>query len=76
VARDVAEPLAEAVGSIPFATGGLRGSWAEVVLGHEYGPIADLLGSLKSDQDAELDKCGRFATCTWIDLFDTGFAGW
>jgi hypothetical protein len=45
------------------------------VLGHEYGPIADLLGSLKSDQDAELDKCGRFATCTWIDLFDTGFAG-
>ena len=29
-------------------------------------------GSLKSDQDAEDDKCGRFATCTWNDLSTPG----
>jgi hypothetical protein len=66
VPRDVAEPFAEPAGSIRSRA--LDGRVARLV-------SRTRLGSLKSDQDAEDAKCGRFATCTWNDLFSPRFAG-
>ena len=76
--RDVAEPFAEPAGSIRSRA--LDGRVARLVsrsrvLATNMGQSRTCLGSLKSDQDAEDDKCGRFATCTWNDLFNTRFAG-
>jgi hypothetical protein len=78
VPRDVAEPFAEPAGSIRSRV--LDGRVARLVsrsrvLATNMGQSRTYLGSLKSDQDAEDDKCGRFATRTWNDLFNTRFAG-
>ena len=71
-ARDVADPLRRAGRQYSFARLGREGREPEPCFGH-----ATNMGQsrLKSDEDAEDDKCCRFATYMWNDLSNTRLAG-